>query len=155
VANANKADLWTAFITCSPRQLSPFLEALEKVKYVAMVYVLIMHKKTSNYERLPTSGGVCLTNDWEHVIQVFFDARGRMAGPSEVRQPILTPEHFPFGNLDYLKEHPRFSPQVIRYQTFEANYVAGTDKVKCQKEGYNGILNLSEDSVDKAIKLVS
>ena len=155
VAAANKVDLWIAYITCSPQQLSPYLEAMQKVKYVAMVYVLIMHKKTSNYERLPTSGGVSATNDWEHVIQVFFDARSRMAGPADVKEPQLTTEHFPFGTLDYLKDHPRFSPNVIRYQVFEAAYVSGSDKVKCNKAGYNGTLNLSEDSIDKAVKLVS
>ena len=114
--------------------------------------MLLWRKVTSNYERLPTAGGLFSVPDYEHVIQIFFDGRSRMTTKSA--KPVLSQEHFPYGNLDFLRSHPRFSPDAMRYQTFEAAYCAGKDKLPCDKEGYGGILNQSEKSVDVIAHLV-
>ena len=150
MAKANKNDLWTAFITASPYQVSYFLDAVkDMVKYVAATFLLIWKKKTANNFEIPSAGGLTLICDFEHVIQVLFDGRERLSASGAA--PTVSYDHFPFFKLAYLKSHPRFSPDMMRHCVFEAPYCAGTEKMK--KDGVP--LNNSEKSVGMAISLVS
>ena len=150
MAKVNKNDLWTAFITASPYQVSYFLESIKnKVKYVAAVFLLIWKKKTANNMEIPSAGGLTLVTDYEHVIQVLFDGRERMSANGSF--PVASCDHFPFFKLAYLKSHPRFSPDMMRHCVFEAPYCAGSEKLK--RDG--AILNNSEKPVGLAISLVS
>ena len=148
LAKVNVNDLWTAFVTASPYQLSPFMEAIKKVKYVAAVYVLFWKKKTATNAEIPSAGGLTLVSDCEHVIQVLIDARDRLGASGQA--PVVSADHFPFFKMAYLKRHPRFSPDVMRHCVFEAPYCAGSEKMK--KDGE--VINMSEKPVGLGIALV-
>ena len=84
------------------------------------------------------------------MIEIMIDSSSRLT--SKKTKPQKQQKHFPYGQLGYLKDHPTLAPQLNRYCTIEAAYCAM--KMTTRQEGYEGIVNFSEKSLDLLVKLV-
>jgi len=148
-ANNNSIEVWSAMITLSGEMIEGYISAVRRVPFVVNVELLHWEKMTQSWKQMTHAGGLETIQNVEHVLQVMFNSTGKL----DNRKARVVQGHYPYGLMQHMGQHPYSGPLTMRSSLFRAAY--SREKTKCARSGYDGVLNLSEKSIDVCVKMVS